>query len=97
MSPERIGTDEVNAKSDLFGLGVILYEMISGKLPFDGKSMVSILAAISRGKPTAIDTLVPDIPQDLADLIMQLLSSEQAKRPANANEVVRRLRAIEKQ
>mgnify|MGYP002640580079 FL=1 len=97
MSPERIGTDEVNAKSDLFGLGVILYEMISGKLPFDGKSMVSILAAISRGKPTAIDTLVPDIPQDLADLIMQLLSSERAKRPANANEVVRRLRAIEKQ
>ena len=69
----------------------------SGKLPFDGKSMVSILAAISRGKPTAIDTLVPDIPQDLADLIMQLLSSERAKRPANANEVVRRLRAIEKQ
>jgi predicted hydrocarbon binding protein len=97
MSPERIGTDEVNAKSDLFGLGVILYEMISGKLPFDGKSMVSILAAISRGKPTAIDMLVPDMPQDLADLIMQLLSSERAKRPANANEVVRRLRAIEKQ
>ena len=97
MSPERIGTDEVNAKSDLFGLGVILYEMISGKLPFDGKSMVSILASISRGKPTTIDTLVPNIPQDLTDLIMQLLSSERDKRPANANEVAERLRAIEKQ
>ena len=97
MSPERIGTDEVNAKSDLFGLGVILYEMISGKLPFDGKSMVSILAAISRGKPTAIDMLVPDMPQDLADLIMQLLSSERDKRPADANEVAERLESIEKQ
>ena len=97
MSPERIGTDEVNAKSDLFGLGVILYEMISGKLPFDGKSMVSILASISRGKPTTIDTLVPNIPQDLTDLIMQLLSSERDKRPADANEVAERLRAIEKQ
>ena len=97
MSHERIGTDEVNAKSDLFGLGVILYEMISGKLPFDGKSMVSILAAISRGKPTAIDMLVPDMPQDLADLIMQLLSSERDKRPADANEVAERLESIEKQ
>ena len=97
MSPERIGTDEVNAKGDLFGLGVILYEMISGKLPFDGKSMVSILAAISRGKPTPIDMLVPDIHQDLADLIMQLLSNERDKRPADANEVAKRLQAIQKQ
>ena len=97
MSPERIGTDEVNAKSDLFGLGVILYEIISGKLPFDGKSMVSILAAISRGKPIAIDTLVPEVPQEVAALIIQLLSSEQDKRPTDANEVVKRLRAIEKE
>ena len=97
MSPERIGTDEVNAKSDLFGLGVILYEIISGKLPFDGKSMVSILAAISRGKPIAIDTLVPEVPQEFATLIMQLLSSERDKRPTDANEVVKRLRAIEKE
>ena len=97
MSPERIGTDEVNAKSDLFGLGVILYEIVSGKLPFDGKSMVSILAAISRGKPIAIDTLVPEVPQEFATLIMQLLSSERDKRPTDANEVVKRLRAIEKE
>ena len=56
-----------------------------------------ILAAISRGKPTAIDMLVPDMPQDLADLIMQLLSSERDKRPADANEVAERLESIEKQ
>jgi serine/threonine protein kinase len=97
MSPERIGTDEVDAKSDLFGLGVILYEMISGKLPFDGKSMVSILAAISRGKPTAIDTVVPGIPKDLAILVMQLLSNDRAERPVDAHSVVEQLRVIEKQ
>jgi serine/threonine protein kinase len=97
MSPERIGTDEVDAKSDLFGLGVILYEMISGKLPFDGKSMVSILAAISRGKPTAINTAVPGMPKDLAILIMQLLSNDRDERPVDAHSVVEQLRAIEKQ
>ena len=59
--------------------------------------MVSILAAISRGKPTAIDMLVPDMPKDLADLIMQMLSSERDKRPADANEVAERLESIEKQ
>ena len=73
-----------------------MYEIISGELPFDGKSMVSILCHF-RGKPIAIDALVPEVPQEFAALIMQLLSSERDKRPTDANEVVKRLRAIEKE
>jgi hypothetical protein len=95
MSPERIGVEEVDAKSDLFGLGVILYELLAGRLPFEGKSMVSILAAIARGTPPALAELVPEAPQALTDLVMQLLAHDKADRPTTAAEVARKLAAIE--
>ncbi len=96
MSPERIGVEEVDAKSDLFGLGVILYELLSGRLPFEGKSMVSILAAIARGTPAALAELVPTAPPALTALVMQLLANDKADRPATAAEVASQLAAIEK-
>ena len=96
MSPERIGVEEVDAKSDLFGLGVILYELLSGRLPFEGKSMVSILAAIARGTPPPLADLVPTAPQPLASLVMQMLAHDKTDRPATAAEVSRQLAAIEK-
>ncbi len=96
MSPERIGVEEVDAKSDLFGLGVILYELLAGRLPFEGKSMVSILAAIARGTPPALAELVPTAPPALTDLVMQLLANDKADRPATAAEVARQLAAVEK-
>ena len=94
MSPERIGVEEVDAKSDLFGIGVILYEMLSSRLPFEGKSMVSILAAIAQGKPTHLNTLVSGTPESLCDLVMQLLSNNKDDRPADAATVNNRLTAI---
>lgn len=96
MSPERIGVEKVDAKSDLFGLGVILYELLSGRLPFEGRSMVSILAAIARGTPPALGELVVDAPRELTDLVMQLLAHDKADRPADVASVVRQLAAIEK-
>jgi serine/threonine protein kinase len=97
MSPERIGVEEVDAKSDLFGIGVILYEMISGRLPFEGKSMVSILAAIAQGKPPHLQTLAPEAPAALCDLVMQLLANNKADRPADAAQVAQLLADIERQ
>lgn len=97
MSPERIGVEEVDTKSDLFGIGVILYEMLSGRLPFDGKSMVSILAAIAQGKPPHLSTLVPNLPDELSDLVMQLLAKNKKDRPADAASVAQQLAAIERQ
>jgi predicted hydrocarbon binding protein len=97
MSPERIGVEEIDAKSDLFGIGVILYEMISGRLPFEGKSMVSILAAIAQGKPPHLQTLAPESPAALCDLVMQLLANNKADRPEDAAQVAQRLADIQSQ
>jgi serine/threonine protein kinase len=96
MSPERIGEQEIDAKSDLFGLGVILYELLSARLPFDGKSMVAVLAAISRGMPTPLRDVAPTVPLPLADLVMRLLAHDKANRPADAAAVAAEITAIEK-
>ncbi len=96
MAPERINGQEVDAKSDLFGLGVILYELLAGRLPFDGKSMVSVLAAIARGTPTGLREVAPDVPPAVSDLVMRLLAHDKANRPADAHAVAEELAALEK-
>jgi hypothetical protein len=96
MSPERIGEKELDAKSDLFGLGVILYELLAGRLPFDGKSMISVLAAVARGNPTELRAVAPDVPQPVSDLVMRLLASDKADRPADAHAVAEELAALER-
>jgi len=97
MAPERIAEDAtVDFRADLFGVGVMLYEMLSGRLPFEGKSMVTILAAISRGVPRPICEVAADLPQDVCDLVMRLLAHDPDNRPADAAAVVEEITAIEK-
>ena len=96
MSPERIEGRELDAHSDLFGLGVVLYELLAGRLPFDAGSLVSMLAAISRGNPPDLGTVAPDVPRPLAQLVMRLLAHDPADRPADAATVAAELAAIER-
>lgn len=96
MSPEQILDGEVDFKTDLYSLGVILYELVAGRLPFEGSSIVSMIAAITRGDPPPLDTLAPDVPPRLAALVMRLLSREKADRPASADEVAAELAEIER-
>lgn len=95
MSPERIEGRELDAQSDLFGLGVVLYELLVNHLPFEGTSLVSMLAAISRGNPPDLKTVAPDVPEPLARLVMRLLSPNKADRPAAAT-VAAELAALER-
>jgi len=96
MSPERIEGGELDAQSDLFGLGVVLYELLADRLPFEGNSLVSMLAAISSGNPPDIATIAPDVPQPLARLVMRLLAHDKADRPGDAAAVTAELAAIER-
>jgi len=96
MSPERIGEQQIDAKSDLFGLGVILYELPSNRLPFEGASMMSMLAAISRGQPQELREVAPHVPDDVARLVMRLIAHDKADRPADADTVAAELAALER-
>lgn len=96
MSPERVEGKSLDAKSDLFGLGVILYELLADRLPFEGTSLVSMLAAISRGGPPDLKTVAPEVPAAVARLVMRLIAHDKADRPPDADSVAAELAALER-
>jgi serine/threonine protein kinase len=96
MPPERIGDESLDAKSDLFGLGVILYELLAGRLPFEGKSMVSMLASIAKGTPMPLAEAAPRTPREVCDLVMRLMAHRKADRPADAASVAAELARLER-
>lgn len=97
MSPERVGAREIDARSDIFGLGVILYELLADRLPFQGDSMMAVLAAIARGTPEPLGEVAEDVPPAVAALVMRLIAHDVADRPADAEAVARELAALERQ
>ncbi len=95
MSPERLGDRVVDARADLFGLGVILYELLADRLPFKGTSMMAMLASIARGSPPLLTSVAPGVPEDVSDLVMRLIAHDPADRPATARAVANEIAAIE--
>ena len=96
MAPERISDHPVDARADLFGLGVMLYELLADRLPFTGTSMMAMLASIAHGSPTPLRSAAPDVPDDVSKLVMQMIAHDPANRPATARAVADTLAAIEK-
>ncbi len=91
MSPEQARGEEVDERSDLFSLGVLLYEMVSGKSPFQGETPALTLSNLLHQAPPG---LPPQLPVALADLIRALLSKDRATRPQSAAEVAAALHAL---
>jgi serine/threonine protein kinase/Flp pilus assembly protein TadD len=91
MSPEQAMGRAVDPRTDLYALGVMLYRMASGRVPFDAPTLGSMLLAHATEIPTPVLTLAPQTAPALAALIMQLLEKDPAARPASAAEVVGRL------
>ncbi len=97
LAPERIGNDPVDARTDLFGLGVLLYELISGRLPYEGDSTLTMLAAIARGAPLPLARAAPAVPRDVCDFVMRLIAHRPEDRPEDAETVETALAALEHQ
>lgn len=95
MAPEQARGEAVDARSDLFSLGALLYRMASGRLPFRGEGTMAVLTSLATEQPPPVAELNPEVPAALEELIMELLTKDPAKRPASANDIVKRLRAIE--
>lgn len=97
MSPERINSQPIDAQSDIFSLGVILYELLTGRLPFEGRSLVATLTAIARGEAHPVREVAPDVPAGVADLTMRLIAHDARNRPATAAAIVEEIAVLERQ
>ncbi len=95
MSPEQAQGKPVDARTDLFSFGAVLYEMVTGHRAFDGDSSVSILSAILAKTPPAANTLVKGIPAALDRILKRCLEKDPENRYGSAAEVIRELKALE--
>jgi eukaryotic-like serine/threonine-protein kinase len=87
MSPEQARGESVDARSDLFSLGAVVYEMITGRPPFSGATASAIISAILNDTPSSPRTTNPSIPISLERLVMRLLAKDRSARHQRASEV----------
>jgi hypothetical protein len=94
MAPEQLQGREIDARTDIFSFGVVLYEMVSGRRPFAGDSRVSLMAAIVSAEPPPLKSLQPQTPASFERLILRCLAKDPDDRWQTARDLAAELRWI---
>jgi serine/threonine protein kinase/tetratricopeptide (TPR) repeat protein len=95
MSPEQASHEEVDARSDIWSFGVILYEMFTQKLPFRGDYEAAILYDIVHADPQSLSSVRPDLPVKLSDIVDRCLEKDKSKRYQTISEIIEDLKSLQ--
>jgi serine/threonine-protein kinase len=87
MAPEQLAGAEADARCDLYALGVLLFQLLTGRLPHEHSSLGELLRAVAREPAPDLRSLRPDLPTPLAELVARLLQVQPSARPADAQQV----------
>jgi hypothetical protein len=97
LSPEQIRGEELDGRSDVFSLGVVLFELLSGRRPFDGETITTLVYQILHKEPPRVSELRGGIPPRLEALLAHMLAKDRDERLATAGLVAEEIKAIERE
>lgn len=97
MSPEQIEAQVVDHRTDIFSLGVLLYEMATGQRPFQGVSSAAVVSSILRDTPSAVTELKPDLPKQLGRIIRHCLEKDPERRFQSAKDIRNELQDLRRE
>src|SRR5437870_457758 len=87
MSPEQAEGRKIDARSDIFTFGSVLYEMVTGRRPFEGASRISTLSAILHKEPQPLGELAPNLPAELEKIVSRCLRKDPDRRPQHVGDI----------
>lgn len=94
MSPEQAGGNPLDARTDIFNLGILMYELLTGKNPFHANNVFATISKIMHSDPLSIELLRPELPMALAEAIFKCLKKDMGDRFSNARELHRQIASI---
>jgi len=96
MAPEQVRGEAVDARADLFSFGILLYELVTGRRPFGGKTWADVSSSILRDAPPPILAVRGDLPRDLERIVMRCLDKDRDRRFQTARDVRNELELVRK-